>query len=255
MTRFTEKIQAAEAGKTHLFSVGQAGYILKSRSGQLLGIDLYLSECVERLEGHMGFKRLLPQILEPEELTLDGLIASHPHWDHFDVDAMPGLMKNGKTRLFASVDCGALVRDLGLSEERICYVTPGEARQFGDYTLHFVNCDHGSGAPDAVGVVIELDGKRVFFAGDTCLRLDRTAEILQFGPIDVMLAPINGAYGNLNEAECVRLAEAVKPRLTVPCHYGMFASHGGNPGIFYEAMKQHTELPMLLMAMGEAYSF
>ena len=103
--------------------------------------------------------------------------------------------------------------------------------------------------------MIEVDAVRVFFTGDTCLRLDRTAEVLQFGPVDVMLAPINGAYGNLNEAECVQLAAAIRPRLTIPCHYGMFASHGGSPGTFYEAMKQHPELPMLLMAMGEAYSF
>lgn len=255
MNSIAEKVRAAEAGKTHLFSTGQAGFILKSRSGQLLGIDLYLSECVERLEGHMGFKRLLPRILEPEELALEGIIATHPHWDHFDMDAMPGLLKNGKTKLFASVDCRALVHDLGLSEDRISYVEPGQTKRLGDVTLHFINCDHGSGAPDAVGVVIELDGKRLFFAGDTCLRLDRTAEILQFGPIDVMLAPINGAYGNLNEAECARLAEAVKPKLTVPCHYGMFASHGGDPGLFYEIMKQRPERPMLLMAMGEAYTF
>lgn len=255
MNRFAENVRTANPGKTQLFSAGQAGFILKSCSGQLLGIDLYLSECVERLEGHPGFKRLLPRLLEPEELALDVLIASHPHWDHFDMDAVPGLLANGKTRLFASADCAALVRDLGLSEERVCYVRPGDSAQIGDFILHFINCDHGKGAPDAVGVVIEVDAIRVFFAGDTCLRLDRTEEILKFGPIDVMLAPINGAYGNMNERDCVQLAEAVRPGLTVPCHYGMFASHGGDPGLFYEEMKRHPELSMLLMAMGEAHSF
>ena len=72
-----------------LFAAGQAGYIIKSSSGQLLAIDLYLSNCVERLEGHKGFKRLLPQILDPSTLTFDYIICTHPHLDHFDIDAVP----------------------------------------------------------------------------------------------------------------------------------------------------------------------
>ena len=254
MNNFAEKVKSAAPGMTRLFSVGQAGFVLKSRSGQLLGLDLYLSECVERLEGHVGFKRLLPKLLDPEEIAFDILIASHPHWDHFDYDAMPMLLGNGKTRMFASVDCGALTRRLDLAEDRITFVKPGDSFAQGDYTLHFVNCDHGTGAPDAVGVVIEVDGLRVYYAGDTCLRLDRREEVLRFGPIDVMLAPINGAYGNMNEQECARLSAALRPAVTVPCHYGMFASHGGSPGSFFELMKsQYPDLPMLLMAMGEEY--
>ena len=93
------KILTAESGKTHLFFIGQAGYIIKSSSGQLLGFDLCLSECVERVEGHMGFKRLIPKILDPFELTLDCLIATHPHFDHFDMDAVPQMMSNHHTKL------------------------------------------------------------------------------------------------------------------------------------------------------------
>ena len=89
MNDFATKILTAPLGKTYIFSVGQAGYILKSKSGQLLAIDLYLSECVERLEGHIGFKRLLPKILNPFDLIFDCVIATHPHWDHYDVDSIP----------------------------------------------------------------------------------------------------------------------------------------------------------------------
>ena len=95
-----------------VFSTGQAGFIVKSSSGRLLAIDLYLSNCVERLEGHKGFKRLLPQILSPSDLAFDAVICTHPHWDHFDVDAVPELLSRG-SRLFCSVDCDQLVRQIG----------------------------------------------------------------------------------------------------------------------------------------------
>ncbi len=253
MNILTMKIMTACPGKTALFSAGQAGFIIKSQSGQLLGIDLYLSDCVEQLEGHIGFKRLLPRLLTPDDAVFDCLIATHPHWDHFDFDAVPELMANGRTRLFASVECESLVKDLRMTNDRITYVKPGDVCECGDFRLRFVNCDHGTGAPDAVGVIAEVDGRRVYEAGDTCLRLDRAEEILSSGGLDVMLAPINGAFGNMNEEDCARLAAALRPKLTIPCHYGMFASHGGNPGEFVEQMNAICpQLAYTIMAQGEA---
>ena len=69
MTDFFVKVLTAPLGKTYLFSVGQAGFIIKSANGQLLAIDLYLSDCVERIEGNAGFKRLLPKILSPYDIN------------------------------------------------------------------------------------------------------------------------------------------------------------------------------------------
>ncbi len=254
MKEFVDRVLNAPFGRSWLFSVGQAGYIVKSASGRLLGIDLYLSDCVEPLEGHVGFKRLLPHILSPKELVFDALIATHEHYDHFDVDAMPDLMGNGKTRLFASPKCLDLVERGGIEDSRVVYVNPWDSFTVAGFHLTFTTCDHGEGAPDAVGVIVEVDGKRIFETGDTCLRLDRVDDYLALGPIDVLIAPINGMYGNLNEIQCAQLADALKPALTIPCHYGMFASHGGNLGVFYETMKKSfPENRYLLMTQGEKH--
>lgn len=252
MNDFAIKVLTAPEGKTHIFSVGQAGYIVKSKNGQLFGLDLYLSECVERVEGHIGFKRLLPKILGLLDLEFDCIVATHPHLDHFDMDSIPQLMSNKRTRLYASVECEREVERQAMLNDNITYVKPGDHFADGDFEIRFINCDHGDGAPDAVGVILTVDNKRILMAGDTCLRLDRTEEYLSEGNIDVMIAPINGAYGNLNEQECALLSNAIKPELTIPSHYGMFASHGGNPGLFYEIMtKQYPERNICIMAMGE----
>jgi L-ascorbate 6-phosphate lactonase len=252
MKDFAIKVLTAPLGKTYLFSVGQAGYIIKSKSGQLLAIDLYLSDCVERIEGHMGYKRMLPKILSSDELEFDVVIATHPHKDHFDDDSMPELMANRKTRLFASVDCEKEVKRLGMYEEHITYVIPGETYTHGDFVVDFVNCDHGDEAPDAVGIIVTVDGKKVYETGDTCLRLDRIDEYKKTGPFDILIAPINGMYGNLNAEECARLADALQPKLTIPCHYGMFASHMGAPGEFFNIMmEKYPDNKFLIMTQGE----
>ena len=249
MKDFALKILNAKKGRTYIFSVGQAGFVIKSASGQILGIDLYLSECVERVEGHIGFKRLLPKILDAYDLEFDCLVATHPHVDHFDIDAMPHLLSNQKTRLYASVDCEREVERLSIKKDNTAFVKPGDVFCDGDFKLEFVDCDHGTGAPDAVGLIITVDGKRIYIAGDTCLHLEQAETIKN---IDIMIAPINGAYGNLNEKECSELSNVINPKLTIPCHYGMFASHGGNPGLFKEYMEK-KKLPFIFMALGEQF--
>ena len=42
----------------------------------------------------------------------------------------------------------------------------------------------------------------------------------------------------MSESECATLAESLKAEITIPCHYGMFASHHGDVGRFYEIMKE-----------------
>lgn len=234
-----------------LFSVGQAGFLIKSSSGQLLAIDLYLTNCVERLEGHKGFKRLLPQILLPSELKFDVIICTHPHLDHFDIDAVPEMLSKGG-RLFASADCEKLVVQMRLEyyRDRITYVKPGDRMTAGDFEIVFTNCDHGESAPDAIGVIVKVDGKTVYEVGDSCLRIDQLEEIAQ--PLDVLISPINGMYGNMDGEDTIRLAELLHPSLTIPCHYGMFASHGGDLKRFYDlAAEKH--IPILIMQQGEAF--
>lgn len=250
MLDFTTKVLTSRG--PCIFSTGQAGFIVKSSTGQILAVDLYLSNCVERLEGHKGFKRLLPQILSPSNLSFDVVIATHPHLDHFDIDVVPEMMSHGKPQLYCSVDCEKLVKQLQMEyyQDSITYVKPGDQHVFGDFDITFVSCDHGEGAPDAVGVVIKVDGKTIYEVGDSCLRLDRVSEIPQ--PLDVLISPINGMYGNMNSDDTAALAEALKPSITIPCHYGMFASHGGDLKRFYDVMDEKN-LPALIMQQGEEY--
>lgn len=248
MSDFSQKVKNLAPGHTWLIYAGQAGFIIKSASGSLLGIDLYLSDCVERVENDpVGYKRLLPRPFAPDELVFDCLIATHFHRDHFDVDAMPALMKNGRTKLLAAWDCLEEAKEF----QNVGYVAPGTSIACGDFSLSFVPCDHGAGAPLAVGAVVNVDGKTIYEAGDTCLHLEWADALPE--DINVLIAPINGAYGNLNEEECALYSRALKPRLTIPCHYGMFKAHGGNPDLFCNYMNSLCpENEYLVMNQGDA---
>ena len=81
---------------------GQAGFIIETTNGYRVGVDLYLSDCCNRL---YGLKRLMPFVYNPSELDLDLLIATHEHEDHFDLDSVPVIMQNQKTKLLCASDC------------------------------------------------------------------------------------------------------------------------------------------------------
>lgn len=252
MIDFAKKVMDAPLGVTHLFWVGQAGFIIKSADGRLLGIDLYLSECVEPVEGHVGYHRLMPQILGYDELSFDVLIATHFHRDHFDIDAMSQLMANSKTRLFCAYDCQEDVEQLGIDKKRTTFVRPSDSFESSGFHIDFIHSDHGAGAPLEVAPLITVDGKNILEAGDTSLHLDWKEEYLQAGALDVLIAPINGAYGNLNEQENVTLTKCLQPKLAIPCHFGMFASHGGHPGLWRELIiQQMPNQRYKIFTMGE----
>lgn len=256
MIDLAAEIISASCGNSHIFFLGQAGFVFKSRAGTLLCVDLYLSDCVERLEGHIGFKRLTPKLMAASDVQFDGVIATHAHYDHFDYDSMRALTDSSATKLYASLGCRALVEELGICKDKVVYVAPNDEFQVKDISVRCVSCDHGTSAPDAFGVVVTVDNKRIYIAGDTCLHPEYKKEILKDGDIHIMIAPINGAYGNLDEKACVELSNVIMPKLVIPCHYGMFAAHGGSPWRFCELMnKSEQKTDYTLLTVGEHIIF
>ncbi len=229
----TVATSTVERGTLKVFFLGQAGFVIKTPGNELTAIDPYLSNCCER---YFGFKRLMPRILAADELVFDHLLITHAHYDHFDPDSIPALMANGKTRLIGARDILPECERLGL-KDNITTLAVGEMARAGDLTVTGMPCDHGDLAPDALGLLIEGEGKRIFLMGDTAYRPDLLENPLLQG-LDLLILPINGAFGNLNEREAALVIQKLQPKLSIPCHYWNFAEHGGNPGLFQAAMSE-----------------
>ena len=249
MTDFAQKVSALTVpeGTVGVCFLGQAGFIFKTSDNQLIAVDPYLSNCCER---YFGFKRLMPYILEANDLVFDRIIVSHAHYDHFDPDSIPVLMSNGHTELIGAKDVKAECDRLEI-HQNVTYLSCGETLERGSLKVTGLPCDHGELAPDALGLMIEISGKRIYMMGDTAYRPD-LLENAELHHTDLLILPINGAFGNLNEEEAAKVIKELTPGLAVPCHYWNFAEHGGNPGIFQEKMKELAPTGMYrLMRQGE----
>ena len=249
MESFATKIMSAtvQEGTVGVFFLGQAGFVFKTPAGELIAVDPYLSDCCER---YFGFKRLMAHILGADEVVFDYLIATHAHYDHFDPDSVPTLLGNGKTQFIGAKDTAAECERLGI-RNNLTFLSVGDEIALNRVKLTAVRCDHGADTPFAIGLLLEIEGKKIYIMGDTAYRPDWLDDGRLHG-VDLLILPINGAFGNLNAAEAVSVIEIVKPKLAVPCHYWNFAQHYGDPYRFITEMEARCpKTPYLLMRQGE----
>jgi L-ascorbate metabolism protein UlaG (beta-lactamase superfamily) len=157
---------------------------------------------------------------------LDAVLISHLHHDHLDVPSLRRLDR-GDTRLVVPAGAGRFATRGGFDE--LTELAAGGSAEIGEARVLAVPAVHGGsryplGAKsEALGFVVEGDGLRVYFAGDTDL-FDGMGEL---GPLDLALIPVWGWGPNLGSGHLdpERAADALAllgPRIAVPIHWGTF---------------------------------
>jgi L-ascorbate 6-phosphate lactonase len=242
-----------KAGQIALFYLSQAGICIKTSDNKLIVVDAYLSDACERM---FGFKRMIPPVLEAGELDADLFVSTHSHADHLDPDALPVVVKNRKTFFVGSPDCEEAYTLHNLSHERYKILKEGEEWETKGVRFKAIFADHGDLAPDAVGLLIDIDGIKIYHTGDTSFCPDQINASLNTN-IDIMIAPINGQYGNMNAGEACALAAVVKPKIVIASHFWMFLEHvceggKGDPTLFLsESAALSGDIKAKVMAPGE----
>jgi L-ascorbate 6-phosphate lactonase len=244
-------------GELAVFWIGQAGFVYKTANDKVIYVDPYLTDSVARQLGHLmyGFKRLTPTLIEPEEVEADLVVVTHEHQDHFDADLMPVLASKPQLQFAGSPGCEQLFQAAGITADRYSVFRAGQRLDYDGFCIAGVYADHGELAPDALGVLLQFGDIRVWQVGDTAYRPDKWQDVCRLG-VDILIPPINGAFGNLDGVEAARLAADAKAKVVIPCHFWMFAEHNGNPALFLDACKEHApESQAHLMAQGELLSY
>ena len=237
-----------------LYWLGGAGYIIKA-ANLTIGLDIYLSDSCSNEKD--DFKRLVPPPLAPEEIELDYLLATHEHGDHFDTESIDKIInKNTNTKLIGPGTVVKIAQELGIDKERLIKLDRNESIELGKMKIAGVFSDHGKHSPDAIGVIIEINQKSIYFTGDTCYRPDISQLVPIKMGIKLLIVPINGKFGNPDAKDASYIAAWVKPEIVIPCHFWMFKEHGGDPGDFVKYCREIAPLSKIIIpAIGERVTF
>ncbi len=235
-----------------LYWLCQAGFAFKTTAEQTVFIDPYLSEVVERV---VGFKRMMACPIRAEEVVADLVICTHEHLDHMDTDALPALALNPCTHFAGPIECVRAFEAMGVPSGRSHLLEEGKTITVGGTQISAVYADHGDLAPDALGVVLDFAGIRVYHTGDTAFRPAQFQPAIDMKP-NILLPCINGAFGNMDWHEAALLTQLVSPQVVLPTHFWMFIEQNGDPKQFLSACSTMAPgVKPVVLSPGEEYLF
>lgn len=220
------------AGSIAAWWLGGSGFIFKTPAERQIWIDPYLSDVVRAM---FGVARAFPAPISVAEAAPDVVISTHWHEDHLDPGTIPELARRRpETKFIMPPSAMARALSWGLPRTQIIPLVQGEAVELADVQLTGVFARHevtvaGWEVPDAIGVVLDFSGVRVFHTGDTeyDARIHR-----QMASTKLALATLcmNGCGGNMNAHEAALLAWHLDAHTLIPHHHLIWAKERLEPG-------------------------
>lgn len=230
---------AGNGAESTLTWIGHVTFLFQHRGLNVL-TDPVFGERASPLS-FAGPRRYTPPALHVDQLPrIDVVLLSHNHYDHLDRDAVRHIARrnDGHTRWLVPLGMADWFRREGIDNVSELdwwdESTPVAGRD--DARAWFVPAQHfsGRGVNDRNatlwgGWVLEVDGFRLYFAGDTGYGQDFADIGAVFGGFDLSLIPI-GAYEpqwfmkavHVNPEDAVRIHRDVRSRLSVGMHWGTF---------------------------------
>jgi len=182
------------------------------------------------------------------EVEADFILVSHGHHDHVG-DAVEIAKRTG------AVICTTVEVARELFEPEGLEVLAGNIggklpTTFGSIKL--VSAQHGSGVTGglACGFVVEMDGRKVYHAGDTGLFAEM--QFLKDEGLDVALLPI-GDYYTMGPADAVKAVEMIRPQVVIPMHFNTFPAIKQDPLKFKKAVEAQDLSRVVVLEPGKSF--
>jgi L-ascorbate metabolism protein UlaG (beta-lactamase superfamily) len=195
--------------------LGHAGFRLDGSSGKRVYIDPWLDN------------PKFPPGEKPID-RIDVLVITHGHSDHSG--SVLEICKEHSPVVVCMTEIGDWCGNKGLDAQGI---NKGGSVDVDGVRVTMTDARHSSSLPDGTyagdpaGAIVEMDGMRIYHAGDTCAFMDMQL-IGRLHEPDVAILPI-GDYYTMGPKEAAVALELLGVKRCVPCHYGTFPLLTGTP--------------------------
>ncbi|MGA2799966.1 MAG: MBL fold metallo-hydrolase [Candidatus Micrarchaeaceae archaeon] len=213
-----------------LFWIGHASFYIKARNSTIF-IDPF---------------RVGSAVKEKADLVL----VTHAHFDHNSKEDIDKVSK-GNTKYIGAAKCLEGYKMAAVSK-------PGFRTLFNGIKIEAVPAYNNREerlqfhpkAENWVGYIIEIDGTRIYHAGDT----DSIPEMAGLKDIDIALLPMGGKY-TMTMEEALGAEKAINAKSIVPMHYKMLLGEEGSRRLEKELKAKLDNVHIMREVQAPIYSF
>ncbi|HLX18679.1 MAG TPA: metal-dependent hydrolase [Gaiellaceae bacterium] len=203
---------------TTLTWLGHASFRIDTADGKRIYIDPFLN----------GNPKCPDDEKNPEKADIIAL--THAHGDHFG-DTVDIAKRTGAA-VVATVEFADWLQ-IKHELKNVYDPNKGGTVDVDGVTFTLTDARHSSSNDrleymgEPVGLIVGVDGKKVYFAGDTCVFGDMELIARIYEP-EVAVLPIGDHY-TMGPREAAVALELLNVKRCVPCHYGTFPALTGTP--------------------------
>jgi L-ascorbate metabolism protein UlaG (beta-lactamase superfamily) len=218
--------------RENIFWIGHASFYIKTKAGTIF-IDPY---------------KVSSKVKEKADLVL----ITHAHPDHNSKADLEKVIKP-ETMFVAPKNCldPKVYKNLQISK-------PGFATSFNGILIEAVpayniNPERLQNHPKSegwVGYVLEIDGIKIYHAGDT----DHIPEMSKIKNIEVALLPMGGTY-TMAMDEAIEAAKTIKPKTVIPMHYKILLGEQKSKELEKELKSKLPSAHIMKEVQDPVYSF
>lgn len=193
--------------------------------------------------GHDGFRIDASTCIYIDPYQIEGgkpadlILITHEHFDHCSPEDVAKIQQPGTVIITEKDSAKKLSGDVRV-------VTPGERLDLDGLTVETVpayntNKDFHPKANKWLGFIIDIDGVRIYHAGDS----DFIPEMSDL-KVDIALLPVSGTYV-MNADEAIQAALAIQPKLAIPMHYGAIVGDQSDASRFKDKLAGKVDVLIL----------
>lgn len=184
--------------------------------------------------------------VKSSQVSADYILVSHAHSDH--LGEAVSIAKASQGLIVSTAEVAGKCSDEGAKAHAL-HIGGKHAFDFG--YVRTTLALHGSGIPGghACGFIVNLFGRRFYFAGDTGLFGDMRL-LGEIEPLDLALLPIGDNY-TMGPDDALLAVKMLNPKTVIPMHYNTWPVIQADPHDFKRRVESETKAKVVILEPGK----
>lgn len=188
-----------------------------------------------------------------DEIDVEYILLTHGHSDH-TADAL-AIAQRCNATIIANFEICGWYNTKGHEKTHPQHLGGGFNHPFGHLKLTVAL--HGSSMPDGAyggmpaGLLLTVDGKKIYIAGDTALFSDM--QLIGEAGLDLAIVPIGDNF-TMGPDDALKSLAYLKPNVVIPCHYNTFGYIEVDEQGWADRVNAETETTAVVLGVDQSYT-